>query len=138
MNIKKIFAVFVILVPIIEIVLFIEIGGFMGSLNTVIFIILSAFLGVYLIKNNAKSHLFDIQQQMIRGIRPDKEIFSGIIVFLCGIFLIIPGFFTDFLALLFLIKPIRLSLINKSYKEKSGQSRRSKDNIIDIDHRHDD
>ena len=48
---------------------------------------------------------------MIQGIRPDKEIFSGVITFISGVLFLIPGFLTDFIALLLLFSPIKNTLI---------------------------
>ena len=98
MNIKKIIAFLLIFLPLIEIVLFIELGPILGSLGTIIEIFFTIIVGSYIIKQNARVYITEIQLKIMKGLRPDEEILSGIIVFLCGIMLILPGFFTDFLS----------------------------------------
>ena len=113
MNIKKIILTLLVLLPIIEIILFVEIGSIIGSFYTIAVIIISSLIGIYLIKNHAPSYFMDMQNKLLQGIRPDKEILSGIITLLAGIFLLIPGFFTDFIGILLLVTPLKSTLINK-------------------------
>ena len=138
MNIKKLILLSFVLLPIIEIILFIEIGSIIGSFNTISIIILSAFLGIYLIKTHASSYLSEMQNKVIQGIRPDKEIMSGIITLLSGIFFLIPGFLTDFIGIILLITPIKSSLINKYGFSSSRPNRQSRKSVIDVEHREDD
>ena len=65
MNIKKIILLSVIILPIVEIALFVEIGSIIGSFNTISIIILSAFLGIYLIKTHAAIQLNEIRNNSI-------------------------------------------------------------------------
>ena len=136
---KKIAIFSILMLPIVEIVLFVEIGSIIGSFNTISIIILSAFLGIYLIKTHAPTYLADIRNKMIQGIRPDKEIFSGVITFISGVLFLIPGFLTDFIALLLLFSPIKNILIQK-YCLKPNYSRKQQDrkSVIDVEHREDD
>ena len=138
MNIKKIITIFVLLVPILEIILFVEIGSIIGSFNTILIIIITAFLGIYLIKYNASIYMSEIQGKLMRGIRPDQEILSGIVIFICGILLLIPGFLTDSISAIFLFKPFRSYLIRKyATSGRTGSRRRSSGNVIDVDHTED-
>ena len=134
MNIKKIITFLLIFLPLIEIVLFIELGPILGSLGTIIEIFFTIIVGSYIIKQNARVYITEIQLKIMKGLRPDEEILSGIIVFLCGIMLILPGFFTDFLAIIFLIEPIRRLLIIKYSLKPSSHDNQSRKNVIDIDH----
>ena len=138
MNIKKIILFSLVLLPIIEIILFVEIGSIIGSFNTISIIILSAFFGIYLIKTHASSYLAEMQNKIIQGIRPDKEIMSGIITLISGIFFLIPGFFTDFIGILLLITPVKSSLINKYGFSSARPQRQSRKSVIDVEHREDD
>ena len=139
MNIKKIAIFSIVMLPIVEIVLFVEIGSIIGSFNTISIIILSAFLGIYLIKTHAPTYLADIRNKMIQGIRPDKEIFSGVITFISGVLFLIPGFLTDFIALLLLFSPIKNILIQKySLKPNYSRKQQNRKSVIDVEHREDD
>jgi len=134
MNLKKTIPIVILLIPIIEIILFIEIGSVIGSFNTILTIVITAIVGVYIIKYNSAMYMSEIRSKLMKGLRPDKEILSGIIIFICGVFLLLPGFLTDFIALLFLYKPIRLFSIRKYVIRPERHTNRSKGRVIDVDH----
>ena len=138
MKLRQIIPIFLILFPIIEIVLFVEIGSIIGSFHTILIIIISAFFGFYLIKHHAISYIAEVQNKLLQGIKPENEIFSGILLFFSGILLIVPGFFTDFIALLLLFRPTRVLIISKYASSNTGWKKtRSKGSIIDVDHKED-
>ena len=134
MNLKKTIPIVILLIPIIEIILFIEIGSVIGSFNTILTIVITTIVGVYIIKYNSAMYMSEIRSKLMKGLRPDKEILSGIIIFICGVFLLLPGFLTDFIALLFLYKPIRLFSIRKYVIRPERHTNRSKGRVIDVDH----
>ena len=134
MNLKKVIPVFLLLIPIIEIILFIEIGSIIGSFNTILAIFGTAMVGIYIIKYNATTYMSEIRSKLMNGLRPDQEILSGIIVFICGICLLLPGFLTDFIGLLFLYKPIRLLSIRRYSMPSKRRTDRPKGRVIDVDH----
>ena len=84
MKLRQIIPLLFIIIPIIEIILFIEIGSILGSFNTILMIFLSAFLGIYLIKHGSISYMHEIQSKIMQGIRPDADILAGILIFLSG------------------------------------------------------
>jgi UPF0716 protein FxsA len=137
MNLKKVIPVFLLLIPIIEIILFIEIGSIIGSFNTILTIFGTAMVGIYIIKYNAATYMSEIRNKLMNGLRPDQEILSGIIVFICGVFLLLPGFLTDFIGLLFLYKPIRLLSIKRYDVPSSRRPNGPKGRVIDVDHNKD-
>ena len=137
MNLKKIIPIFLLLIPIIEIILFIEIGSMIGSFNTILIIFGTALIGIYIIKYNAATYMSEIRSKLMNGLRPDQEILSGIIVFICGVFLLLPGFLTDFIGLLFLYKPIRLLGIRKYDIPSRRPTNSPKGRVIDVDHNKD-
>ena len=137
MNLKKVIPVFLLLIPIIEIILFIEIGSIIGSFNTILTIFGTALIGIYIIKHNAATYMSEIRSKLMNGLRPDQEILSGIIVFICGIFLLLPGFLTDFIGLLFLYKPIRLLSIRRYSASSKRHTDKPKGRVIDVDHNKD-
>ena len=138
MNIKKIILISLITLPIVEIVLFVEIGSIIGSFNTISIIILSAFFGIYLIKTQAVIQLNQVRNKVLQGIRPDKEIMSGVITLLSGILFLIPGFLTDFVAIFLIIGPFRSSLISKYIFVDTSSKKQSRKSVIDVDHKEDD
>ena len=137
MNSKKIIPILLILIPIIEIILFIEIGSMIGSFNTILTIFGTAMVGIYIIKYNAATYMSEIRNKLMNGLRPDREILSGIIVFICGVFLLLPGFLTDFIGLLFLYKPIRLLSVRRYSMPTGRRANSPKGRVIDVDHNKD-
>ena len=87
-----IFLIF-IFVPIIEISIFITIGSNIGILNTIAIILLTAMIGIYFVRRQGLSLLFNAQRNMSQGIMPTEEIKGGIFLLVSGLLLITPGFF---------------------------------------------
>ena len=79
----------------------------------------------------------EIRSKLMNGLRPDQEILSGIIVFICGVLLLLPGFLTDFIGLLFLYKPIRLLSVRRYSMPTGRRANSPKGRVIDVDHNKD-
>ena len=101
-----IFLIF-IFVPIIEISIFILIGSEIGVLNTIAIILLTALVGIYLVRKQGLSLLFNAQRNMAQGIFPTQEIKGGIFLLVSGLLLITPGFFTDCFGFAMFLKPVQ-------------------------------
>ena len=101
-----IFLIF-ILVPIIEISIFILIGSEIGVLNTIAIILLTAIVGIFFVKRQGLNLLFNAQRNMAQGILPTEEIKGGIFLLISGLLLITPGFFTDCIGFAMFLKPVQ-------------------------------
>ena len=101
-----IFLIF-IFIPIIEISIFILIGSEIGVLNTIAIILLTALVGIYLVRKQGLSLLFNAQRNMAQGIFPTQEIKGGIFLLVSGLLLITPGFFTDCFGFAMFLKPVQ-------------------------------
>jgi len=101
-----IFLIF-IFVPIIEISIFITIGSNIGILNTIAIILLTAIVGIYFVRRQGISLLFNAQRNMAQGTMPAEEIKGGIFLLISGLLLITPGFFTDCIGFLMFLKPVQ-------------------------------
>ena len=121
----------VILIPIIEIYLFIKVGSQIGAFKTILLIFTTAIIGVYYAKHEGLNTLKSALTQMVKNDIPVYEIISGAAIAFGAILLIIPGFATDFLGFL-LILPVTRKLIfgnlSKKFKKKDYQE---KNNFID-------
>ena len=93
----------IVLIPLIEIYLFIEIGSQIGALNTILFILLTAILGVYFAKREGLNTLRSGMERLIKNQMPLYEIMSGAALTVAALLLIIPGFATDVLGFLLII-----------------------------------
>jgi UPF0716 protein FxsA len=101
-----IFLIF-ILIPIIEITIFITIGSNIGILNTIAIILLTALLGIFLVRRRGLSLVFDVRKNMSEGTMPIDEIKGGIFLLISGLLLITPGFFTDCIGFAVFLKPVQ-------------------------------
>ena len=100
----------IILIPILEIYLFIKIGSQIGAFNTILLIFVTAIIGIYYAKYEGLNTIRSGFTQIIKNKTPAYEIISGAAIAFAAILLILPGFATDFLGFL-LIFPITRKLI---------------------------
>ena len=90
----------IILVPIIEIYLFIKIGGHIGALNTILLIFFTAMAGIFYARYEGLNTLRSSFSQMVNNEIPAYQIISGAAIAFGALLLIIPGFATDLLGFL--------------------------------------
>lgn len=117
---------FFIVIPVIEIALFIWTGSMIGIWSVIMLIFLTGLAGIIFVRYEGIKTYQRVGELIQQGIRPDNEILNGICILLAGVCLITPGFLTDLIGFLLLIpftrKPfkalIMYSLI-KMMKRKS-------------------
>ena len=97
-----------ITVPIIEIVIFILAGNWLGLWPTILLIIITALAGSWLIRQQGRAILFEAQKQINHGHMPVASLLSGLCLLVAGIFLVTPGFLTDVIGFLLLIPTMRI------------------------------
>ena len=111
----------IILVPIVEIYLFIKIGAYIGAFNTILLIFFTAMTGIFYARYEGLNTLRSGFSQMIKNEIPAYEIISGAAIAFGALLLIIPGFATDLLGFL-IIFPLSRKLIfgkiSKNFKNK--------------------
>ena len=108
-----IFLVF-IFIPLIEIAIFISIGSEIGILNTIAIILITALVGIFLVRKQGINLLFSAQRNMSQGIMPTEEIKGGIFLLISGLLLITPGFFTDCIGFAMFLKPVQNFVASKA------------------------
>ena len=106
-----------ILVPIIEIYLFIKIGGQLGAFNTISLIFITAIIGVFYARYEGLNTLRSGFSQLIKNEAPIYEIISGAAIAFAALLLIVPGFATDLFGFL-LIFPLTRKLFFGKITEK--------------------
>ena len=102
-----------LLVPIAEIFLLIQVGGIIGAPWTILLVVLTAVIGVRLLKIQGVSTLARAQNKMQTGQMPAQEMLEGMGLVVAGAFLLTPGFFTDTVGFLLLFPPTRVWLVSK-------------------------
>ena len=100
-------------VPIIEIALFIQIGGEIGLLSTLGIVIVTAFLGTYLVRKQGLSALSQLKNNVETLENPIAPLAHGIMILLAGALLLTPGFFTDAVGFSLLVPNIRIWLFER-------------------------
>ena len=100
----------IILIPIVEIYLFIKIGSQIGAFNTISLIFITAIIGVFYARYEGLNTLRSGFSQLIKNEAPIYEIISGAAIAFAALLLIVPGFATDFFGFL-LIFPLTRKLI---------------------------
>ena len=94
-------------VPLIEIGLFIEIGGRIGLLATVAIVIVTAVIGSALLRHQGLGALNAARAAMAEQRLPIEQVFDGFCLLIAGAFLLTPGFLTDFIGFLLFVPPFR-------------------------------
>lgn len=96
-----------IIVPLLEIYLFIQVGDQVGALTTVALVVLTAAIGVVLLRWQGVKTLIRARERMAAGELPAQQMLEGMLLAVGGILLLVPGFFTDAIGFALLIPPLR-------------------------------
>ena len=120
----------ILFVPLIEIYLFIQIGGQIGAFNTILIILLTAIVGIYFVRLQGLNTLRSGVTQLYRNQMPLFELMSGAALAFAALLIILPGFATDVLGFL-LIFPITRKLIFFLLAKKKKVELHGKDDLIE-------
>ena len=120
----------IILIPVVEIYLFIEIGGQIGAITTILLIFITAVLGVYYARYEGLNTLRAGFSQLSKQETPAYEVISGAAIAFAALLLIIPGFATDLFGF-FLIFPITRRIVLNKFSKKFSTKKNTKNNFID-------
>lgn len=92
-----------IVVPIIEIGLFIQVGGWLGLWPTIALVLITAFVGASLVRSQGLQTLMSVQSRLQQGELPAQQILEGVMLAVAGVLLLTPGFMTDALGMAVLL-----------------------------------
>ena len=123
----------IILIPIIDIYLFIKIGSQIGAITTIFLIFITAIVGVYYAKYEGLNTLKAGFLQLSRNEAPAYEIVSGAAIAFAALLLIIPGFATDIFGFLMIFPITRKFFINRFASKFKTKKEEKKNNFIDGD-----
>lgn len=106
-----------LVIPIIEIYLLIQVGGYIGVLPTIALVVLTAVIGASLLKSQGSQTYMRFNQSLSQGRVPANEILEGVALLIGGALLLTPGFFTDligfFCLLPFTRRPVVTFIVNR-------------------------
>ncbi len=120
----------IILIPTLEIYLFIKIGSQIGAFQTILLIFITAIIGVYYARYEGLNAIRSGLSQIIKNQTPIYELISGAAIAFAAVLLIFPGFATDFFGFL-LIFPFTRKLIFRNLSKKYKKQNYKNKNIID-------
>ena len=99
-------------------------GSNIGILNTIAIILLTALLGIFLVRRRGLNLLFNARQNLSEGVMPTDEIKGGIFLLISGLLLITPGFFTDCIGFAVFLKPVQDFITLKAKNYFTSRTRR--------------
>ena len=120
----------IILIPVIEIYLFIKIGSQIGAFKTILMIFITAIVGIYYAKHEGLNTIRSGLTNIVKNQIPTYELISGAAIAFAAILLIIPGFATDFIGFI-LIFPITRSLLLGRIKKNLKTNENKKNDFIE-------
>ncbi len=139
-----------LLVPLIEIALFIQVGGAIGLWPTLAVVVITAILGTWMVRQQGRLALADLQRSFSQLQDPSKPLADGAMILFSGALLLTPGFFTDALGFALLLPPVRAAVfdfISKRVKvqrfemgpgetpqDGDPRQRRPRDRVIDAEY----
>ena len=132
-----------IVLPILEMYILIEVGGFIGALNTIGLVLLTALLGLILLRQQGFRTLLNARNKLMQAELPAEEIVTGIFLAIGGALLLTPGFVTDFIGFMCLLpftRRLLMSQIATSFFNVSGfseQKEQKQGNWIEGEYRKD-
>lgn len=122
-----------ILVPLIELYVLIEVGGIIGALPTILLTVFTAVAGVALMRQQGVSTMQRAQANMAQGQPPAAEMMEGVLLFLGGLFLLIPGLITDFLGFVLLVPPLRAAMARKVIDQRRSHYARQRGGVYETE-----
>ena len=136
-----------IVVPIVEIVLFIKIGSLLGLWLTILVVVLTAIVGTNLVKSQGLNAIKEVQSSFLQGQDIARSLINGTLILIAVVLLLTPGFFTDFIGITFLIPMTRnmwisygikhfpgFVFINSNNNSKNNPHFKEKNDVIDGDY----
>ena len=120
----------IILIPILEIYLFIKIGSQIGAFTTISLIFLTAIIGVYYARYEGLNTLKSGVTQLYKNQMPLYELMSGAALAIAAFLLILPGFATDLLGFL-IIFPLTRKIVFQFFAQKRKGELHVKDDLIE-------
>jgi len=99
--------------PLLEFYVLLEVGAAIGSISTIFIVVFTMVLGLLLMRHQGTYNVSRIKKSMDKGEVPALAMFESVFIFFAAVLLLIPGFITDGIGVLFLITPIRRLLLKR-------------------------
>jgi UPF0716 protein FxsA len=99
-----------IVVPLVELAVIIQVGSWLGVVDTLALLILISVLGAWLVKRQGVGLVRRVQAELAAGRVPGSALVDGALLLVAGVLLLVPGFVTDAFGLLLLLPPVRAGI----------------------------
>ncbi|GGB52479.1 protein FxsA [Oceanisphaera marina] len=119
----KIFLLF-IAATLMEIFVFIEVGSAIGAWSTIALIVLTAVIGLSLVRIQGFQTLMEAQRKVNMGETPAREMLAGMMLAVSGLLLLLPGFVSDMGGVLLLLPPVREALVERFISRMNVQTQK--------------
>jgi UPF0716 protein FxsA len=134
-----------VLLPLIEIALFIKVGGWIGLWPTLALVLAMAVMGAWILRVQGGMALADLRRSLDEFRDPAEPVAHGGLILLAGLLMLIPGFFTDLIGLTLLIRPARnlavralagrFPMMATRRRQRAGARPASPDDVIEGEYR---
>jgi UPF0716 family protein affecting phage T7 exclusion len=98
---------FFVIMPLIELAIFVQVAQWIGILEALGLLILSSIVGVFIVRHQGLGVYRRVRAEIRAGIVPTVQLVDGLLILIAGVLLILPGFITNVLGLLLLLPPVR-------------------------------
>lgn len=129
----KVFFILFLVVPLVELYVLIQVGGEIGALPTILLTLFTAVVGAGLMRHQGIATLQKAQMNMAQGQVPAVEMFEGVLIFVGGVLLLVPGLITDALGFLLLLPFFRQWLAIKLIQQRQTQYARHKGRVYETE-----
>jgi len=102
--------VFLLVLPFVDMYALFQVSNMLGFWQTMALVLLTGLIGAELIRREGRHVLMKLQQSVTGG-EISRNMMEGLIILLCGIFLLTPGFITDLIGFLLIFRPLRVRLV---------------------------
>lgn len=102
-----------VVTPIVEMYLLIRVGGYIGAWPAIALVVLTAVVGVALLRVQGLSTLARGMSRLEEGVLPAQEALEALLLAVAGVMLVLPGFATDTIGFLLLVPPLRSALVRR-------------------------
>lgn len=106
---RRVFAA-LLLIPLVDIIVLIYVATRIGGVLTVAIVVLTALLGLLLVRAEGRHTLRRVARRLAQGELPTNELLDGALLIAAGAFLLTPGLVTDLVGLLLIIPPTRIPI----------------------------
>lgn len=103
-------ALLFLVVPLVELAVIIQVGQWLGVLDTIALLLLVSLAGAWLVRREGLGVWRRLNQQVASGSMPGAELVDGVLILMAGALLLTPGFVTDCVGLLLLLPPVRAAV----------------------------